>query len=176
MAVSRTLGAPSAPRGQRSGSKDPKASRSCNATATNAEHGKVEAAEPLQRLRFLHSTVAFHAAPKRLRLRRKGWPPPAIASLGPTTIFRPELQGSHAPPVPLQWPAVTHSRPPVARIARVRAHPCTAALPAARAFAVNRAPRSPPSFTPRRLAAAMLLLPAPHSARAHRMMHSWRMS
>ena len=52
MAVSRTLGAPSAPRGQRSGSKDPKASRSCNANATNAEHGKVEAAERLQRLRF----------------------------------------------------------------------------------------------------------------------------
>ena len=59
MAVSRTLAAPSAPWGRRSGSKDPKASRSCNANATSAEHGKVEAAERLQRLRFC--SLAPHA-------------------------------------------------------------------------------------------------------------------
>ena len=172
MAVSRTLGAPSAPRGQRSGSKDPKASRSCNATATNAEHGKVEAAEPLQRLRFLHSTVAFHAVPT-LALASKGlatssnritwtddhFPPRAAGiprSSGPAAMARRDSQ-----------PAACSSHCPT---------PLQPALPAARAFAVNRAPRSPPSFTPRRLAAAMLLLPAPHSARAHQMRHSWRMS
>ena len=117
MAVSRTLGAPSAPRGQRSGSKDPKASRSCNATATNAEHGKVEAAEPLQRLRFLHSTVAFHAAPT-LALASKGlatssnritwtddhFPPRAAGiprSSGPAAMARRDSQpaacSSHCP-------------------------------------------------------------------------------
>src|SRR5712675_585858 len=36
--------------------------------------------------------------------------------------------------------------------ARLRTRSCTAALPAARALAVKRAPRLPPSFTPRRLA------------------------
>jgi hypothetical protein len=117
VAVSRTLGAPSAPRGQRSGSKDPKASRSCNATATNAEHGKVEAAEPLQRLRFLHSTVAFHAVPT-LALASKGlatssnritwtddhFPPRAAGiprSSGPAAMARRDSQpaacSSHCP-------------------------------------------------------------------------------
>jgi hypothetical protein len=175
VAVSRTLGAPSAPRGQRSGSKDPKASRSCNATATNAEHGKVEAAEPLQRLRFLHSTVAFHAVPT-LALASKGLATSSNRITWTDDHFPPRAAGIPRSSGPAAMARRDSRRPPVARIARVRAHPCTAALPAARAFAVNRAPRSPPSFTPRRLAAAMLLLPAPHSARAHRMMHSWRMS
>src|ERR1700730_8441697 len=55
----------------------------------------------------------------------------------------------------VQWRAGAHSRPPVTpewwgrdSIARLRARSFTTALPAARAFAVNRAPRSPPSFTP----------------------------
>jgi hypothetical protein len=46
----------------------------------------------------------------------------------------------------------------VGAIARLRACACRAALSAARALAVNRTPRSPPSFTPRRLAAARAAL------------------
>ena len=62
---------------------------------------------------------------------------------------------------PLQWPAVTQRRPPVAlrsrgaiSAARCSAARCIASLPALRALTVNRAPRSPPSCTPRRFAAA----------------------
>jgi hypothetical protein len=54
----------------------------------------------------------------------------------------------------------------------MRTRSCTAALPAALALAVKRAPRSPPSFTPRRLAAARAafvraeIIPASSSATA----------
>ena len=74
MAVSRTLGAPSAPRGQRSGSKDPKASRSCNANATNAEHGKVEAAEAPSAASLLHSSASLGQTASMTILRGKGTP------------------------------------------------------------------------------------------------------
>jgi hypothetical protein len=52
-------------------------------------------------------------------------------------------------------------------IARLRARSCTAALPAARALAVNRAPRSPPSFTPLRLARRAALTPLDPLATQH---------
>jgi hypothetical protein len=98
---------------------------------------------------------------RRRRFRRKGWPPPIVGPPGQQTTSRRAPQECPAPPGPPQWPAVnTHNRPPVPLIlgvrsvARLRTRSCTAALPAARALAVNRAPRSPPSFTPRRLAAA----------------------
>jgi hypothetical protein len=99
---------------------------------------------------------------RRRRLRRKGCgPPPTIVRPGQQTTSPRAPQECRAPPIPLQWRAVTHSRPPIAPESwgRDPLRGCalalgTAALPAARALAVNRTPRSPPSFTPRRLAAA----------------------
>jgi hypothetical protein len=78
VAVSRTRAAPSAPMGP----KTPKASRSCNANATSAEHGKVEAAERFQRLRFCS------LAPHAVALASKGRLPSArrIAFFG--NVFR----------------------------------------------------------------------------------------
>ena len=51
---------------------------------------------------------------RRRRFRRKGWPPPTVGTPGQLTTCRRAPQECHAPPSPLQWPVVTHNRPPVA--------------------------------------------------------------
>jgi hypothetical protein len=61
----------------------------------------------------LPSLLAFTRR-RRRRFRRKGWPPPIVGPPEQRTTFRHAPQECPAPPVPLQWPAVTHSRPPVA--------------------------------------------------------------
>jgi hypothetical protein len=61
-------------------------------------------------------------------------------------------------------PAACNSSSVGARsVARLRARACETALPAARAFAVSRVPRSPPSLTPRRFAAANAALSGNHA-------------
>ena len=99
---------------------------------------------------------------RRRLLRRKGCGlPPTIVRPAPQTTSPRAPQECHAPPSRLQWPAVTHSRPPVAlgrwgrgQIARARAFSCLAATASLTCLAVNRTLRKPPSLTPRRLAAA----------------------
>jgi hypothetical protein len=99
---------------------------------------------------------------RRRRFRRMGrWLPPAISPPGLQTTCRHVPQECRDAPVPLRWPAVTHSRPPVAPQWWEQDPLSCCALapvgPPARppvSSAVNRAARSPPSFTPHRLAAA----------------------
>ena len=61
----------------------------------------------------LPSLLAFTRR-RRRRFRRKGWPPPTVGTPGQLTTCRRVPQECHAPPSPLQWPVVTHNRPPVA--------------------------------------------------------------
>ena len=61
----------------------------------------------------LPSLLAFTRR-RRRRFRRKGWPPPTVGTPGQLTTCRRAPQECRAPPSPLQWPVVTHNRPPVA--------------------------------------------------------------
>jgi hypothetical protein len=55
---------------------------------------------------------AFMRPRLRVRLRRKGEPPPAIALPEQMTTCRRVLWECRAHRVPLQWPAMTHNRLP----------------------------------------------------------------
>jgi hypothetical protein len=89
-----------------------------------------------------------------LWLRNSGWPRQA---------FSPFFTALRAPPIPLQWPAVTHGRPPIAPEWWAQDIPQRTIAPLAPVRRLSQRPvpwpsieppRSPPSFTPRRLAAA----------------------
>jgi hypothetical protein len=79
------------------------------------------------------------------------WLPPAISPPGLQTTCRHVPQECRDAPVPLRWPAVTHSRPPVAPPARPPVPRPSIARPG-RPQASHRAawqPQEPPSCAPR---------------------------
>ncbi len=109
---------------------------------------------------------------RRRRFRRKGWPPPTSRDTWTADHLPPRAAGMPRSSKPAAMarsdsqPAACSSLIVGARsTALLRARSCRVALPAARALAVKRAPRSPPSFTPRRLAAREPLLCGPRSSR-----------